>query len=150
MVDCEVCKRKIETINMIFDDYVRVDAKYYHLYCYFLTKSKVKFDKNTLALKYRERENIFNSIMKAMREMLYDELNLDEHRKFREFKDKSGYIPVLSVNPETKIYRFNCYCFECPNNQEGLCRTEFSKLPLNNTYILHEFDNDNIVRNYCG
>ena len=83
------------------------------------------------------------------RKLLYIILRLDKHKKFKPYKNDKNFIPLLSVNPETTTYRFNCYCFDCPVNEDGLCRTTFDKIPLN-SYVIHEFDGDNIIRNYCG
>jgi len=99
-------------------------------------------------MKYRTRENIFNFIMVKIRKILYFILRLDIHKKFHNYIIKNtGYIPVLSVNPKKKVYRFNCYCFTCPCNFKGLCKTQFFKIPKNQ---LHKFDGDNILQNWCG
>jgi len=85
--------------------------------------------------------------MVAIRKILYEQLDLDKHKKFRSYKSDQGYIPIMSVNPEKRLYRFNCYCFDCPCNIRGLCSTEFQELPVS---LLHEFDGDNIIKNFCG
>lgn len=101
-------------------------------------------------MEYYIRENIFNKIMIFIRHFLYFLLKLDIHKKFEKFNffnDNEKYISLLSYNVKNKYYRFNCYCYECPVNNDGLCRTKFFSLPFHN---LHEFDNDNIIRNFCG
>jgi len=98
-------------------------------------------------MNYRIREEIFNKIMFKIRKILYFVLRLDKHKKYKKDKDIRGFIPVLSYNPKTKYYRFNCYCFSCPCNFKGLCSTHFTKIPIE---CLHEFDGDNIIKNYCG
>lgn len=96
---------------------------------------------------YRTRENIFNKIMVLTRKTLYFILGLDRHKKFVKELSNEGYIPIMSYNPKLKKYRFNCYCRACPVNKDGLCSTMFYKIPLE---CLHEFDGDNIIKNYCG
>lgn len=98
-------------------------------------------------MNYKIRESIFNKIMVRVRRFLYFIFRLDIHKKYNTYKNKEGYIPVMSYNPEKKAYRYNCYCFTCPCNSEGLCVTEHSSIPL---HLLHEFDGDNIIHNYCG
>ncbi len=98
-------------------------------------------------MRYEYREKIFNFIMVQIRKYLYLLLKLDIHRKYEKNTDITGYFPVLSYNLNKKTYRFNCYCFDCPCNFNGLCSTRFYKIPIN---CLHEFDGDNIVKNYCG
>lgn len=85
--------------------------------------------------------------MVKVRRILYFLLKLDIHKKYIADKNTSGYIPVLSFHPKSKYYRFNCYCFDCPCNSNGLCSTKFQKIPIE---CLHEFDGDNILKNYCG
>ncbi len=102
---------------------------------------------NQIELSYKEREEIFNKIITNIRNILYDTLNLDKHKKYIKNLNNEGYIPLLSFSQEQKKYRFNCYCFTCPANNKGLCSTEFFKIPME---ALHEFDGDNIVKNYCG
>jgi hypothetical protein len=96
---------------------------------------------------YLIREKIFNKIMVSIRKCLYFLLRLDRHKDYESDKNKDGFFPLLSYNSKLKTYRFNCYCFSCPCNSKGLCVTEFSQLPTN---ILHEFDGDNIIKNFCG
>lgn len=100
-------------------------------------------------LNYRTREEIFNKTMVLIRKFLYFVLRLDIHKKYEKYKKyaKYGYIPLLSYDPIGKNYRFNCYCLECPNNSNGLCGTLFYRIQKE---ILHEFDGDNICKNYCG
>lgn len=98
-------------------------------------------------MEYREREKYFNETITTIRNQLYDLLKLDKHKKFENHVSNDGFIPVLSVNPKTNQYRFNCYCFDCPCNKDGLCVTCFNKIPKER---LHEFDGDNIVQNFCG
>lgn len=100
-------------------------------------------------MSYKIRENIFNMIMVRIRKILYFIFRLNIHRKFIPFQSDDNYISLLSYSIDKKYYRFNCYCLECPVNENGLCRTTFSKIPLN-SYLIHEFDGDNIIRNYCG
>lgn len=98
-------------------------------------------------IKYKQREEIFNKLMVAIRKTLYEALNLDAHKNFYKYLDKNEYVPVLSVNPKTNTYLFHCYCSDCPCNKDGICCTEHAKLPIN---LLHEFDGDNIIKQYCG
>jgi len=98
-------------------------------------------------MKYKEREEIFNQIMVKLRSSLYDILKLDKHKKFVCHSDKDGYIPLLSFHPKKKLYRFHCYVSDCPCNQDGLCCTEHRMIPL---HLIHEFDGDNIIKQYCG
>ena len=98
-------------------------------------------------MNYRTREDIFNKIMTFMRKILYFILHLDEHKKYQKDENNEGFISVLSYNPKTKYYRFNCYCLTCPCNSEGLCSTHFPEIPHQ---MMHAFDGDNIIRNYCG
>ena len=98
-------------------------------------------------MNYRLREGIFNFIMVRVRRILYLTLHLNKHKKYEKDIDKEGFIPILSYNPKMKYYRFNCYCFDCPCNFEGLCSTHFNKIPIE---CLHEFDGDNVIKNYCG
>jgi hypothetical protein len=85
--------------------------------------------------------------MVFIRKFLYVILKLDKHKKFEADTDNRGFIPLLSYNPKTKYYRFNCYCDTCPCNGKGLCSTHFPKIPIE---MLHEFDGDNIIKNFCG
>lgn len=96
---------------------------------------------------YLIRETIFNRIMSFTRKVLYFILRLDRHKNYDKKANNRGYIPLLSYNYTKKTYRFNCYCFSCPCNSDGLCMTQFQSIPL---YSLHEFDGDNILRNFCG
>ena len=98
-------------------------------------------------MKYKTRENIFNRIMIKTRKFLYFLLKLDIHKKYKKYSNKDSYFPVMSYSLKDKKYRFNCYCFECPANSEGLCVSRFYKIPIE---TLHEFDGDNIIKNYCG
>ena len=98
-------------------------------------------------MKYRTREQIFNWIMVKIRKVLYFLLKLDIHRKYEANKNIHELLPVLSYDFKRNQYRFNCYCFECPANYRGICSTQFSTIPIN---CLHEFDGDNIIKNYCG
>ena len=98
-------------------------------------------------LEYREREKYFNEAMTNIRNQLYDILKLNKHKKFDSYLSNDGFIPLLSINPKNKQYRFNCYCFDCPCNKDGLCVSCFNYIPKD---ILHEFDGDNIVKNFCG
>lgn len=102
-----------------------------------------------IRMTYKMREDIFNWIMVKIRKLLYFILRLDIHKKFIPYTSKNEYIPLLSYSIKEKHYRFNCYCFDCPVNEKGLCSTIFNELPLNSYYV-HEFDGDNIIRNYCG
>lgn len=85
--------------------------------------------------------------MVKIRKILYFVLKLDIHKKYEADKDIQGFIPLLSYNPKTKFYRFNCYCRTCPCNFKGLCSTHFYSIPY---VLLHEFDGDNIIKNFCG
>jgi len=98
-------------------------------------------------MKYRIREEIFNKIMVNVRKLLYFLLRLDIHKKFCNYETKEGYFPVMSYSIKENKYRFNCYCFTCPCNFEGLCSSKFFKIPFE---AMHEFDGDNIIKNYCG
>lgn len=98
-------------------------------------------------MEYRRREDFFNRVMVSVRGFLYWFLCLDAHKKFSSVLDNEGYVPLLVWSPERRHYRFACYCRECPANRKGLCCTPFSKIPVAQ---LHEFDGDNIVKNYCG
>jgi len=100
-----------------------------------------------IEMNYNKREEIFNNIMIKMRYILYYILKLDKHKRFKSYISNEGYIPVMSVNPKTKQYRFNCYCFDCPCNKDSLCVTAFNKIPKD---LIHEFDDDNIIKNLCG
>lgn len=96
---------------------------------------------------YRVREEVFNKIMVGIRKFLYFILKLDIHKKYNKHQDNDGYMPVMSYSPKENKYRFNCYCFECPVNMKGLCASRFFTIPFE---ALHEFDGDNIIKNYCG
>lgn len=98
-------------------------------------------------ISYQIREDIFNRVIIIFRKILYFIFRLDKHKKYTKNLNNESYIPVLSFSTNLKKYRFNCYCFECPANNKGLCSTEFLKIPIE---ILHEFDGDNIIKNYCG
>lgn len=123
---CPMCKYSWDTL--IIDDFVVINYK-------------------NNDLEYREREKYFNQCMTNIRNYLYQKMKLDKHRKYKNHISNDGYIPILSVNPKTKEYRFNCYCFDCPCNKDGLCVTKFISIPKNN---FHEFDGDNIIKNFCG
>lgn len=97
--------------------------------------------------KYKTREKIFNKIMVTMRRILYIALKLDRHINYVNHRNNEGYIPVLYVNPFSKEYRFGCYCFDCPCNYMGICATEFQEIPYK---MMHDFDDDNIIKNNCG
>ena len=105
-------------------------------------------------MKYITRERIFNFIIVAISKVLYIILKLNIHKKYESYYfDKSNsliknaYMPVLSYSPINGTYRFNCYCFDCPCNQDGLCMSEFTKIPH---HLMHEFDGDNCIKNFCG
>lgn len=96
---------------------------------------------------YKIREQLFNKMMVFIRKILYFILKLDKHKKFEKFLSNDGYIPLLSYNVKLKHYRFNCYCLDCPINLNGLCQTRFKEIPF---FIMHNFDNDNTIKNFCG
>jgi len=96
---------------------------------------------------YIEREELFNKIMSSIRNELYNILKLDKHKKFKKYANNKGYIPLLSFHPRKKLYRFHCYVEDCPCNQRGLCLSEHRIIPK---HSLHEFDGDNIIKQYCG
>ena len=123
---CPMCKYKWDTL--IIDDFVVINYK-------------------NDTLEYREREKYFNESITNIRNYLYEKMNLDKHKKFEKNKDNNGYIPILSFNPHKKTYRFNCYCFDCPCNSDGLCSSEHIVFPVD---IMHPFDGDNIVKQFCG
>lgn len=98
-------------------------------------------------MNYRTREEIFNKIMSYVRRFLYIVLKLDIHRRLRPWTNNNGFVTLLSYHLSTKKYRFHCYCVDCPNNANGICSTRFTWLPLRE---MHEFDGDNVIKNYCG
>ena len=98
-------------------------------------------------MNYIIREKIFNKIMVIVRKLLYFLLKLDIHKKFCNYENNDSYFPVMSYSIKDKKYRFNCYCLTCSCNNNGLCVSKFFKIP---TEALHEFDGDNIIKNYCG
>lgn len=85
--------------------------------------------------------------MVRIRKFLYFIFRLDIHRKYVKHQDNRGYVPVMSYSPREEKYRFNCYCTTCPCNIKGLCASRFFSIPFK---TLHEFDGDNIIKNYCG
>ena len=98
-------------------------------------------------MNYRIREEIFNKIMVNVRKLLYFLLRLNIHKNLHAYQNSEGYFPVMCYSNKDEKYRFNCYCLTCPCNIDGLCATKFFKIPFE---ALHEFDGDNIIKNYCG
>lgn len=55
---------------------------------------------------------------------------------------------LVAYDRKTKLYRFGCTVTECPcNMKNGWC----SKAPLFlDKKLIHEFDGDNAVKQWCG
>lgn len=66
-----------------------------------------------------------------------------------EIKKSHDLIPVLFYDKNKKGYRAGCTVIDCPFNENGVCRTVALILDQVKT-ILHEFDGDNIVHQWCG
>lgn len=58
-------------------------------------------------------------------------------------------IPVLYYDVANKCYRAGCTVIGCPFNFNGVCSTRILKLDFLKP-ILHEFDGDNVVQQFCG
>lgn len=62
---------------------------------------------------------------------------------------------LLAYDPKTKLYRYGCNVKECPCNlQNGWCSKatpaldkEYLRTMLN---MLHEYDGENCVKQWCG
>jgi hypothetical protein len=61
--------------------------------------------------------------------------------------DPRDLIPLIYFNRKTGKYHAGCYCFECSWNQFGVCITEEASIK---DFMLHEYDNDNCIRRFCG
>lgn len=66
-----------------------------------------------------------------------------------EIKKTHNLIPVLFYDKEKRGYRAGCTVLQCPYNENGVCITLTLFLEHLKT-ILHEFDGDNIVQQWCG
>jgi hypothetical protein len=65
----------------------------------------------------------------------------------KEIQDK--LIPLLYWNPINKTYVIGCTVTGCPCNTNGFCSGEI--IDINQLkIILHEFDGDNCVHQFCG
>lgn len=57
-------------------------------------------------------------------------------------------VVLLAYDRKTKLYRFGCSVKECPCNlQNGWCS---KALPFLDKNMLHEYDGDNAVKQWCG
>lgn len=55
---------------------------------------------------------------------------------------------MLAYDHETKLYRYGCSVKECPcNMQNGWCSKATLYLDKN---MLHDYDGDNCVKQWCG
>ena len=55
---------------------------------------------------------------------------------------------LLAYDRKTELYRFGCNVKECPcNMQNGWCS---KALPFLDKNMLHEYDGDNAVKQWCG
>ena len=62
---------------------------------------------------------------------------------------RHNLIPVLFYDKVKKGYRAGCTCLLCPWNENGVCVTVALSLE-DLKRIMHEFDGDNIVQQWCG
>jgi len=71
-------------------------------------------------------------------------------KKYR--KKLPKLFPLLYWDEENKCYRFGCKCLGCPCNNNGVCGSieQNSLEMLFKVDRIHEFDEDNIIRQVCG
>jgi hypothetical protein len=63
--------------------------------------------------------------------------------------ESAELIPLLYYDVKNKCYRAGCTVHGCPCNHNGVCSTRILSIDYVKN-ILHEFDGDNIVQQYCG
>ncbi|MFA5307116.1 MAG: hypothetical protein WC365_06745, partial [Candidatus Babeliales bacterium] len=67
----------------------------------------------------------------------------------KQIKQSHNLIPILFYDKSKKGYRAGCTVTECPYNENGACVTVILFISMLKN-ILHEFDGDNIVQQWCG
>lgn len=62
---------------------------------------------------------------------------------------KVKLIPLLYWNPKNETYVIGCSVISCPCNRNGFCSGELLDIESVKR-SLHEYDNDNCFKQFCG